>query len=244
MAETPQSKTTFPPSHLDEKTGHFQQEVLTQDETPDSIEAKKKEDALRRKLDRFVAPVMMLLMLISYLDRGNIGFAATQGMTTDIGLKGNQLNVSYATCFCKENHMLMDIDGSISLLHLLYPSRIPYFYPREATPIQQSDSSHHILLGSGMSLHRIRAKLCWTGYNTHLPRFLRRLLIPFHDTIPVQLVHARRAWYPSRVPVHCQRAERRLRWSYRVWDPVHGWSRWVVWLALVRTHTTDSSPPV
>jgi hypothetical protein len=97
MTETPQSKTTFPSSDLDEKTDHLQQEVLAQDEAPDSIEAKKKEDALRRKLDRFVAPVMMMLMLISYLDRGNIGFAATQGMTMDIGLKGSQLNVSQSS---------------------------------------------------------------------------------------------------------------------------------------------------
>lgn len=95
MADTPQSKTTIPASDLDEKTTHLQHEVLAQDETPDTIEAKNKEDALRRKLDRFIAPVMMMLMLISYLDRGNIGFAATQGMTTDIGLKGSQLNVSH-----------------------------------------------------------------------------------------------------------------------------------------------------
>ena len=37
----------------------------------------------------------LLLQLISYLDRGNIGFAATQGMSKDIHLKGNQLNVSH-----------------------------------------------------------------------------------------------------------------------------------------------------
>jgi len=54
-----------------------------------------KEAKLRRKLDLYIAPVMMMLMLISYLDRGNIGFAATQGMSADIGLKGNQLNVSH-----------------------------------------------------------------------------------------------------------------------------------------------------
>lgn len=30
----------------------------------------KKEARLRRKLDLYIAPVMMLLMLISYLDRG------------------------------------------------------------------------------------------------------------------------------------------------------------------------------
>ena len=77
----------------------------------DEEDFKRKEKALVRKLDlyvvpllpsdgpladpisRYVAPVMMMLMLVSYLDRGNIGFAATQGMSKDIGLKGNQLNV-------------------------------------------------------------------------------------------------------------------------------------------------------
>lgn len=56
-------------------------------------ERRGREKALVRKLDCFIAPVMMLLMLISYLDRGNIGFAATQGMSADIRLKGSELNV-------------------------------------------------------------------------------------------------------------------------------------------------------
>jgi hypothetical protein len=80
-------------SLTDEKHEQVQREYLAQDESPETLESKRKEDALRRKLDCFVAPVMMMLMLISYLDRGNIGFAATQGMTTDIGLKGSELNV-------------------------------------------------------------------------------------------------------------------------------------------------------
>jgi hypothetical protein len=88
-----------PLSESDEKTDHIEREYLSQDETPEVINATRKEDALRRKLDRFVAPVMMMLMLISYLDRGNIGFAATQGMTAEINLKGSQLNVGiYDSC--------------------------------------------------------------------------------------------------------------------------------------------------
>lgn len=83
-----------PGSSVEKMEQMHQQEYFSQDDNPIDIEAKKKEDALRRKLDRFVAPVMMMLMLISYLDRGNIGFAATQGMTKDIGLKGSELNVS------------------------------------------------------------------------------------------------------------------------------------------------------
>jgi hypothetical protein len=84
---------TLQRSVTDEKHEQVQREYLAQDESPEIVENKKKEDALRRKLDCFVAPVMMMLMLISYLDRGNIGFAATQGMATDIGLKGSELNV-------------------------------------------------------------------------------------------------------------------------------------------------------
>lgn len=81
-------------SLTDEKEKHMHREYLAQDESPIDMEARKEEAALVRKLDTFIAPVMMLLMLISYLDRGNIGFAATQGMTEDINLKGTELNVS------------------------------------------------------------------------------------------------------------------------------------------------------
>lgn len=58
-------------------------------------ERQRKERAVVRKLDMLIAPVMMMLMLISYLDRSNIGFAATQGMTEDIKLEGSQLNVCH-----------------------------------------------------------------------------------------------------------------------------------------------------
>ena len=95
MAETAKDHHSI----QDEKDEQITREYLNADETPSTIEAQKQEAKLRRKLDCFIAPVMMLLMLISYLDRGNIGFAATQGMTGDIGLKGGQLNVciSYFT---------------------------------------------------------------------------------------------------------------------------------------------------
>jgi hypothetical protein len=82
----------IPSSMADEKAHDGFIEDVEQ-ETPETIAYRKKEAALLRKLDLFIAPVMMMLMLISYLDRGNIGFAATQGMITDIGLKGSELNV-------------------------------------------------------------------------------------------------------------------------------------------------------
>jgi hypothetical protein len=88
---TPDSSDALPRSVTDEKHKQVQHEYLARDESPDTIVNKKKEGGLRRKLDGFVAPVMML-MLISYIDRGNVGFAATQGMTTDIKLKCSELN--------------------------------------------------------------------------------------------------------------------------------------------------------
>ncbi|KAJ8127728.1 hypothetical protein O1611_g5908 [Lasiodiplodia mahajangana] len=56
--------------------------------SPEEIEERRrKENALVRRLDCFIMPVLMLLNLISYLDRGNIGFAATQGMAQEIHLQ-------------------------------------------------------------------------------------------------------------------------------------------------------------
>lgn len=56
MASTPESKGPLT-SEPDEKGHDVQREYLAQDETPDILEAKKKEDALRQKLDCYVAPV-------------------------------------------------------------------------------------------------------------------------------------------------------------------------------------------
>lgn len=82
---------------LDELKGNVHHEEVTSASehglTPEQKEFIKKEKRVVRKLDLYITPVMLLLMLISYLDRGNIGFAATQGMTKDIGLKTNELSV-------------------------------------------------------------------------------------------------------------------------------------------------------
>jgi hypothetical protein len=77
-------------------------EYLENGVSPETAEFQQKEARLVKKLDLFIAPVMMMLMLISYLDRGNIGFAATQGMADDIGLVSNQLNV-----WCSEHRLLI-----------------------------------------------------------------------------------------------------------------------------------------
>ncbi|KAL5464672.1 hypothetical protein PMIN07_004399 [Paraphaeosphaeria minitans] len=107
----------------DEKVKHVHRKYLTQDESPADIEARKREVALVRKLDTFIAPVMMLLMLISYLDRGNIGFAATQGMTEDINLKGTELNTAVSVFYIF--YILAEFPTSIVVKRLQFNRVIP-----------------------------------------------------------------------------------------------------------------------
>ncbi|KAH7056924.1 retrograde regulation protein 2 [Macrophomina phaseolina] len=109
-------------SVTDEKLGVGFQEY-TDGESVHDAALKKKEAALVRKLDCFIAPVMMLLMLISYLDRGNIGFAATQGMTEDIGLKGSQLNTAVSAFYIF--YILAEFPTSILVKRLQFNRVIP-----------------------------------------------------------------------------------------------------------------------
>ncbi|KAF2648630.1 high-affinity nicotinic acid transporter-like protein [Lophiostoma macrostomum CBS 122681] len=107
----------------DEKDQPITREYLERDESPEDVEAKKKEAALVRKLDCYVAPVMMILMLISYLDRGNIGFAATQGMTKDIHLKSSQLNTAVSVFYIF--YILAEFPTSLLVKRLQFDRVIP-----------------------------------------------------------------------------------------------------------------------
>ncbi|TFL05178.1 major facilitator superfamily transporter [Pterulicium gracile] len=51
------------------------------------------------KLDRNLAPVMIVIFLLSYLDRSNIGNAASAGLADDLGLVGTQLNTAILLFF-------------------------------------------------------------------------------------------------------------------------------------------------
>ncbi|KAK7963769.1 hypothetical protein PG988_010743 [Apiospora saccharicola] len=90
---------------------------------PDDAERQRKEKALVKKLDCFIAPVMILLMLISYLDRGNIGFAATQGMTDDLGLQGSDLNAAISVFYVF--YILAEFPTSILVKRLQFNRVIP-----------------------------------------------------------------------------------------------------------------------
>ena len=183
---------------------------------PGSAEFKKKEAKLVRKLDIFIAPVMMMLMLISYLDRGNIGFAATQGMADDIGLKGSELNVNKTALFGAYNALTVLTGSDLPLLRLLRTGRgecrslldnrspptsrkVPSIPLRQTPPIQSCHPRHHLLLGHHLHVHRLHPKLRRSRSMSTHPRLLRRLPLPQHDPLTRQLVQARRIGYASRL---------------------------------------------
>lgn len=64
------------------------------------------ENALRRKLDFHIVPLVTLLYLLCFLDRANVGNARIQGMETDLKLVGYRFNwalsIFYMTYLCVE----------------------------------------------------------------------------------------------------------------------------------------------
>jgi sugar phosphate permease len=107
----------------DEKDEKQFQEYAVDDESPEAVEMRKREKRLIKKLDIYIAPVMMLLMLISYLDRGNIGFAATQGMIDDLDLKGSEYNIAVSLFYI--TYILAEFPTSLVVKRLQFKRVLP-----------------------------------------------------------------------------------------------------------------------
>ncbi|KAL8321401.1 hypothetical protein RB597_007623 [Gaeumannomyces tritici] len=83
------------------------------------------EKKLVRKLDLYLAPIMVLFFPIAYLDRSNIGNAAIAGMTGDLELTGDRLNVAVTVFYI--TYITFEIPAALSL-KLAGPRRlIPFF---------------------------------------------------------------------------------------------------------------------
>ncbi|EUC38401.1 hypothetical protein COCVIDRAFT_33723 [Bipolaris victoriae FI3] len=83
------------------------------------------EKKLIRKLDLILSPMMVIVFLVAYLDRSNIGNAAIAGMNEDLNLTGNRLNVAVTLFYV--TYIAFELPSSL-LLKRLRPSRlIPFF---------------------------------------------------------------------------------------------------------------------
>ncbi|RDB15711.1 High-affinity nicotinic acid transporter [Hypsizygus marmoreus] len=97
---------------LKEKASEHRIEEVTQDnasdilklegessEPPPPVFTAAQEKKLWRKIDLKLMPILALLYMLSFIDRGNIGNAKLQGLTTELNLTGNQYNIALTTYF-------------------------------------------------------------------------------------------------------------------------------------------------
>ncbi|KDQ27206.1 hypothetical protein PLEOSDRAFT_1113357 [Pleurotus ostreatus PC15] len=83
---------------IHEKENHLSSRPSSPPLTPPTLtEAQQKK--LWRKIDARLMPILCLMYLFSFLDRGNIGNARLQGLTTQLGLVGNQYNIALTMYF-------------------------------------------------------------------------------------------------------------------------------------------------
>lgn len=61
------------------------------------------------KIDLRLVPILTIVYLFAFLDRSNIGNANVFGLSTDIGLVGNQYNV--ALCIFFVPYILLEVCG-------------------------------------------------------------------------------------------------------------------------------------
>lgn len=62
--------------------------------TDTPLHSREKENKLLRKLDLRLIPMLALLYLLAFLDRGNIGNAKIEGMLTDLHMTGHQYSLA------------------------------------------------------------------------------------------------------------------------------------------------------
>lgn len=82
------------------------------------------ERALVRKLDKYIIPPTMLLYLVSFLDRVNIGNARLYGLEEDLGLEGSQFQLAVSILFV--TYVLLEVPCNL-LIKKLRPSRFISF---------------------------------------------------------------------------------------------------------------------
>ncbi|KAH6855900.1 major facilitator superfamily domain-containing protein, partial [Chaetomium sp. MPI-CAGE-AT-0009] len=78
------------------------------------------ERALVRKLDRWIIPPVMLMYLLSFLDRVNIGNARLYGLEEDLGMEGDQYQIAVSVLFV--TYILSELPSNL-VIKKLTPSR-------------------------------------------------------------------------------------------------------------------------
>ena len=111
---------------------------------------------LVRKLDWHILPVLVILYLLSFLDRTNIGNARLANLEVDLGMKGLDYNVSTVRSNVPPwngvNHIFYNPDRSGCSLPFLRRRRNPLQYYDEANATVSLASLHNGRVGSSLYL--------------------------------------------------------------------------------------------
>ncbi|KAI1835349.1 hypothetical protein DTO006G1_8286 [Penicillium roqueforti] len=102
--------------------GHAEPDLGPADEISlgPTLDEEQIEKTLIRKIDLHILPIVVLLYLFSFLDRVNIGNARLYGLEEDLGLVGNQYQVSVSILFV--TYCFFEVPSNL-VLKKLRPSR-------------------------------------------------------------------------------------------------------------------------
>ncbi|KAJ5194471.1 Major facilitator superfamily domain general substrate transporter [Penicillium cf. griseofulvum] len=96
------------------------QDVSDEFSSGPTLDEERIEKTLIRKIDLHILPLVVLLYLFSFLDRVNIGNARLYGLEEDLGLVGNQYQVSVSILFV--TYCFFEVPSNL-VLKKLRPSR-------------------------------------------------------------------------------------------------------------------------
>ncbi|KAJ6124466.1 hypothetical protein N7471_011783 [Penicillium samsonianum] len=106
--------------HAEPDTGSPNQDVPYEISLGPTLDEEQIEKTLIRKIDLHILPIVVLLYLFSFLDRVNIGNARLYGLEEDLGLVGNQYQVSVSILFV--TYCFFEVPSNL-VLKKLRPSR-------------------------------------------------------------------------------------------------------------------------
>ncbi|KXX76424.1 High-affinity nicotinic acid transporter [Madurella mycetomatis] len=82
-----------------------------------------KYNKLMRKMDMRLIPIIAVLYLLAYLDRGNIGNARLADLEEDLNMTGDQYNVALTIFFV--SYIIFEVPANMALKHLSFRVWIP-----------------------------------------------------------------------------------------------------------------------
>jgi hypothetical protein len=182
---------------------------------------KEEEEAVIRKLDWHLMPLIFVLYSLSVLDRSNLGNAKIAGMQKDINIGGNRYawlgTIFYISCTSFFSEAIPQTDHGYR-----------YSFPMDANGMESLPSSSMGRSRSSVLGHGVKCAGClYQLGRTHglpLPASNSRSHVRARCTpLPILLLPPRTSWTESgALPLRIC-AGKRIWWSFGIWDFTSTW---------------------